>query len=180
MRRKVTCTTTTAAGQAAALLVAQLDLAELVLLDGPDGLGADLAGAAAPLGYEPRVAAGGWSDAAGSDLVVVDAIGERTAAEIAARCAGAIVVVATAEPLTDTSMLLEGTRLPRARVFGAVGEGPAGPVTRAARAVQVVDAILRDRRATLRCAVLCLPEDGEEGVHERDVVVGAGGVQAIL
>jgi malate/lactate dehydrogenase len=183
MRRKVTCTARTPAGQAAALLLAQLDLTELVVLDGPEGLAADLAGAAGPLGYEPRVTAGAWADAAGSDLVVVDAAAAPTAAEIAARCAGAVVVAATADPVADTALLLEGTRLPRARVFGPAGaEGApaAGPVTTAALALQAVDAILRDRRATLRCAVLCLPEDGAEGVHPRDVVIGAGGVQAIL
>jgi malate/lactate dehydrogenase len=179
MRRKVTCTTTTAAGQAAALLLAQLDLAELVLLGSPDGLADDLVGAAGPLRYEPRVSAGGWSDAAGSDVVVVDAVAGDTAAEVAARCAGAVVVVATGRPVDDTARLLEGTRLPRARVFGAAGPHT-GPVTAAARALELVDAILRDRRATLRCAVLCLPEDGAEGVEERDVVVGAGGVQSIL
>jgi hypothetical protein len=181
MRRKVTCTAGTPAGQAAALLLAQLDLAELVVLGGPGGLAADLTAAAAPLGYDPRLAAGGWADAAGSDLVVIDEIAADTAAEIAARCAGAVVVVATADPAADTARLLDATRLPRARVFGPVGDGPAaGPVTTAARARAAVDAILRDRRVTLRAAVLGLPDEGAEGVHERDVVVGAGGVQAIL
>jgi hypothetical protein len=179
MRCKVTCTTATAAGQAAALLLAQLDLAELVLLDGPPDLADDLAAAAGPLRYEPRVRAGAWADAAGADVVVVDALGDETAGEIAARCAGAVVVVATRRPVDDTAALLGATRLPRARVFGAIGPHP-GPVTAAARALQVVDAILRDRRATLRCAVQCLPDEGAGGVQERDVVVGAGGVQAIL
>jgi malate/lactate dehydrogenase len=179
MRRKVTCTTATPAGQAAALLLAQLDLVDLVLVDGPAALADDLAAAAAPLRYEPRVRAGGWPDAAGADVVVVDAIGADTAGEIAARCPGAVLVVATGRPVDDTLALLAATRLPRARVFGAIGPDP-GPVTAAARAVQVVDAILRDRRATLRCAVQCLPDEGAEGVQERDVIVGAGGVQAIL
>jgi malate/lactate dehydrogenase len=179
MRRKVTCTTATPAGQTAALLLAQLDLAELVLLDGPPALADDLAAAAGPLRYEPRVRDGGWPDGAGADVVVVDAIGADTAGEIAARCPGAVVVVATARPVDDIAALLAATRLPRAHVFGAVGPH-AGPVTAAARALQVVDAVLRDRRATLRCAVQCLPDEGAEGVQERDVVVGAGGVQAIL
>jgi hypothetical protein len=179
MRRKVTCTTTTAAGQTAALLLARLDLTDLVLLGSPDGLAADLVGAAGPLRYEPRVLAGGWADAAGSDLVVLDAVADDTAAEVAARCPGAVVIVATARPVQDTERLLDGTRLPRARLFGAAGPH-AGPVTAAARALEVADAVLRDRRATLRCAVLCLPDEGAQGVQERDVVVGAGGVQAIL
>jgi malate/lactate dehydrogenase len=182
MRRKVTCTTGTDAGRAAALLVAQLDLAELVLVDGPAELAGDLAAAAEPLRYEPRVSAGGWAQAAGSDIVVVDAVGPDTAAEIAARCAGAIVVVAASDAAAAVAELLAGTRLPRARVFGPVGP-PAGPVTVAARAVRAVDAILRDRGATLRCAVLCRAEDEEgrdAGVLERDVRVGAGGIQAIL
>jgi malate/lactate dehydrogenase len=178
MRRKVTCSAATATGQAAALLLARMDLAELVVLDAPGGLAADLAEAGAPLRYEPRVSAGGWPAAAGSDVVVLDTVGEDTAAELAARCPGAVVVVATAAPAADVQRLLDGTRLPRARVFGAAGPH-AGPVSAAARAHEIVDAILRDRGAMLRCVVLLRGEHGGEGVQARAVQVGEGGVQKI-
>jgi malate/lactate dehydrogenase len=181
MRRKVTCTASTRAGELAALLIAQLDLAALVLLGGPDGLADDVAGAAAPQGYEPRVRAGSWADAAGSDLVVLDAIAEGTAAEIAARCSGAVVVVATPTPVADVRRLLDATRLPRARIIGAAVEG-AGPITAAARATEIADAVLRDRRRTITAAVQVLGE--EEGatadVVVREARIGAGGIQAIL
>jgi malate/lactate dehydrogenase len=181
MRRKVTCTASTRTGELAALLVAQLDLTALVVVDGPDGLADDLAGAAAAPGFEPRVHAGGWADAAGSDLVVLDAVSPGTAAEIAARCPGAVVVVATRDVLADVEALLAATRLPRARILGAPVQD-AGPVTAAALATEVVDAVLRDRRRALRVAVQALPEDeaaGAPGVAVREARVGAGGVQQL-
>jgi malate/lactate dehydrogenase len=179
MRRKVTCTASSRMGEVAALLIAQLDLAALVLLDGPDGLADDVAGAAAAQRYEPRVRAGGWADAAGSDLVVLDAVGPDTAAEIAARCAGAVVIVATPTPVTDVEQLLAGTHLPRARIVGAAVED-AGPITAAARATEIADAVLRDRRATISIAVQVLGEDGTAAVLVREARIGAGGIQAIL
>jgi malate/lactate dehydrogenase len=182
MRRNVTCTAATRTGQVAALLIAQLDLAALVVLGGPDGLADDVAGAAAAQGYEPRVRAGGWADAAGADLVVVDALAGDTAAEIAARCAGAVVVVATADPAGDVQRLLDTTHLPRARILGAPVQG-AGPVTAAALATEVVDAVLRDRRRVLRVAVQALEgeaADGPAGVAVREASVGAGGVQKLV
>jgi malate/lactate dehydrogenase len=180
MRRKVTCTAYTRTGEIAALLIAQLDLSALVVLSGPDGLADDVAGAAAAQGYEPRVRAGTWADAAGSDLVVLDAVDDDTAAEIAARCAGAVVVVATATPVADVDRLLAGTRLPRARIVGAAVDG-AGPITAAARATEIADAVLRDRRRTIAAAVQVLDEaDGATDVVIRQARIGAGGIQAIL
>lgn len=177
LRRKVTCSTTTRTGEAAALLIAQLDLAALTLLgSGGEAVAADLVGAAAAQGYEPRVRAGGWADAAGADLVVLDALSDDTGAEIAARCAGAVVVVASGDPLTDVARLLAETRLPRARIIGVDVAGK-GAVTAAAEAVQVVDAVLRDRRGALAVAVQALEDDA---VALRDARIGAGGVQAIL
>jgi hypothetical protein len=183
MRRKVTCTATTQTGELAALLIAQLDLSALVLVGAPDGLADDVAGAAVHQGYEPRVRAGGWADAAGAELVVVDAVGEDTAREIAQRCSGAVVVVATEDPVRDVAALLDATRLPRARVVGVAVEGVAGPITRAARATEIVDAVLRDRRRMLRVAVAALGEDDAaagDGVELREARIGAGGIQAIL
>jgi malate/lactate dehydrogenase len=181
MRRNVTCTAQTFRGELAALLVAQLDLSALVLLGGRDGLAEDLVGAAASLGYEPRVRDGGWAEAAGADVVILDAIADDTAAEIAARCSGAVVVVATPTPVTDVQRLLDATQMPRARVIGAAVEG-AGPITAAARAAEIADAVLRDRRRALTVAVLVLGEDGDDagGVQVREARIGAGGVQAIL
>jgi malate/lactate dehydrogenase len=161
-------------------LITQLDLTALVLLSGPAGLAEDLAGAAPVQGYEPRVRAGTWADAAGSDVVVLDAVGDDTAAEIAARCAGAVVVVATPTPVADVERLLIGTRLPRARIVGAAVDG-AGPITAAARATEIVDAVLRDRRRTISAAVQVLDEaGGAAAVVVGDARIGAGGIQAIL
>jgi hypothetical protein len=180
MRSKVTCTAQTFTGEIVGLMVAQLDLSALVLLGGRDGLADDLAGAARPQGYEPRVRAGTWADAGGSDLVVVDEIDQDTGKEIAQRCAGAVVIVATPTPVTDVQRLLDATSLPRARVIGAPLEG-AGPITAAARAVEIADAVLRDRRRTLQAAVQVLDQEGAgEGVALREARIGAGGIQAIL
>jgi malate/lactate dehydrogenase len=179
MRSKVTCTATTRTGELAALLLAQLDLAEIMVVDGPEGLADDLRGAAAAQGYEPRISDGGWPEAAGAELVVIDAVRSGTARELAVRCPGAVIVVASDAPARDVERLLEDSSLPRARILGT-GVDDAGPATAAAHAVQAADAVLRDRRAMLRCAVLCRGEGGEDGVRRRDVRVGAGGVQEIL
>jgi malate/lactate dehydrogenase len=178
MRSKVTCTAETFTGELIGLLIAQLDLSVLVLLGGREGLAEDLAGAAGPQGYEPRIHAGTWTDAGGSDLVIVDAIDQNTGEEIARRCAGAVVIVATPTPVTDVQRLLGATRLPRARIVGAAVED-AGPFTAAARAAELADAVLRDRRRTLRAAVLGLSDDADEGVALREARIGAGGIQAI-
>ncbi len=180
MRRKVTCTAHSRVGEFAALLLAQLDLAALVVLGGPEGLAEDVAAAAPSQGYEPRVWAGTWADAAGSDLVVLDAVGDDTAQEIADRCAGAVVIVATPSPAADVGRLLTGTRLPRARIVGAAVDG-AGPIAAAARATEIADAVLRDRRRPIAAAVQVLDEaDGSAAVVIRQARIGAGGIQAIL
>lgn len=180
MRRKVTCIASTRTGELTALLIAQLDLTALVLLSASEELADDVAGAAPAQGYEPRVRAGDWADAAGSDLVVLDAVGPDTGVEIAARCAGAVVVVATATPVADVEALLAATHMPRARIIGAAVDG-AGPITAAARATEIVDAILRDRRRTITAAVQVLDEeDGAANVLVREARIGAGGIQAIL
>ncbi|WP_445152318.1 hypothetical protein [Baekduia sp. Peel2402] len=162
------------------MLIAQLDLTALVLLSASEELSDDLASAALSQGYEPRVRAGGWADAAGSDLVVLDVVGPETGTEIAARCAGAVVVVATATPVADVEALLVATHMPRARIIGAAVDG-AGPITAAARATEIADAILRDRRQTITAAVQVLDEeDGAANVLVREARIGAGGIQAIL
>jgi malate/lactate dehydrogenase len=180
MRSKVTCTAETFTGELLGLLIAQLDLSVLILLGGREGLAADLAGAAGPQGYEPRVHDGTWSDAGGSDLVIVDAIDQDTGKQIAQRCPGAVVIVATPTPVTDVQRLLDATRLPRARIIGAPVED-SGPMTAAARAAEIADAVLRDRRRTLQAAVQVLGDEGAgERVALREARIGAGGIQAIL
>jgi hypothetical protein len=72
--------------------------------------------------------------------------------------------------------LLASTRLPRARIIGADAAG-ARPITAAALAVEIADAVLRDRRRALRVAVQALEDDA---VTVREARIGAGGVQAFL
>jgi malate/lactate dehydrogenase len=179
MRRKVICTAATATGRHAALLLAQLDLADLLLVDAPEGLAGDLLAAAAPLGYDPRVSAGTWEDAAGAEVVVLDAVTAATAGEIAVRCSDAVVVVGTPDAPADVQRLLDASRLPRARILGAAGDG-AGPVSTAAHALRLADAVLRDRGTDLPCAVQCRGEGGADGVAVRTVRIGAGGAREIL
>jgi malate/lactate dehydrogenase len=83
--------------------------------------------------------------------------------------------------VADVAALLEATRMPRARIVGVAVDG-AGPITAAARAAELVDAVLRDRRRTLRAAVQVLDEEGAGGadVLVREARIGAGGIQAIL
>jgi hypothetical protein len=176
MRRKVTCTPATEVGALIALLVAQLDLADVVLLDAPAAQAADLAEAGDVLGFQPRVTAGGWEDAAGSDLVLLAVVDDATGAEVARRCSGAVVVVATEDATGDVERLLDETLFPRGRLLGVGGDGP---YERAARTVALADAILRDRRdRLLRGAVLCRGDS--QDVEERSVRVGAAGVVEIV
>ena len=123
MRRKATCTGGHAeAGEVTALLIAQLDLTELVVLDGADGLADDVAGAAAAQGYEPRVRAGGWADAAGADLVVVTR--SPATPQPRSRRAGrrGRRRPRHADPVGDAQRLLDGhAPVVRARVLGAPG-----------------------------------------------------------
>src|SRR3954470_11186809 len=182
MRRKVTCTPATEVGALIALLVAQLDLADVVLLDAPAAQAVDLAEAGDVLGFQPCVTAGGWEDAAGSDLVLLAVVDDATVADaapaagVARRCSGAVVVVATEDATGDVERLLDETLFPRGRLLGVGGDGP---YERAARTVALADAILRDRRdRLLRGAVLCRGDS--QDVEERSVRVGAAGVVEIV
>jgi len=180
MRRKITVIGDSQAAAVAALLLARRELADLLLVGAGDGLAGDLCAAAEAEGFAGWVAAGDWRDAAGSDVVVAGAVPDGTGEEIAARCPGAVVVVATDEPGADVGALLTATRFPRGRVIGAAG-GASGPLGRGAVAAAIADAVVRDRGREMRCAVMCRPDDDEhDGVAERTVRVGAGGVQQIL
>jgi hypothetical protein len=81
-----------------------------------------------------------------------------------------------ADDLAGAALAHARTHLPRARIIGADVAG-AGPITAAALAVEIVDAILCDRRRALRVAVQAL-EDARVAV--REARIGAGGVQTFL
>jgi hypothetical protein len=177
MRRKVTCTVSDRVGDLAAMLIARLDLADVVLVGGEDGDPAhDLTRAGEVLGFAPRVSAGGWEQAAGSDVVVLADAPAGVEDELTRRSPGAVVVVATERATADVARLLDATLFPRGRMVGVPG---AGPYERAARAAAIVDAILRDRHdRVLGGAVLCRGDD--QDVQERAVRLGAAGVVDIV
>jgi hypothetical protein len=176
MRRKVTCTLTNEVGWTAALLVARLDLADVVLLGASPEAAADLAAAGEVLGSGPRVTAGGWEEAAGSDVVLLAEAATDAGLEVRRRCSGSVVIVATETPAEDVARLLGETLLPRGRLIGVPG---GGPYERAARAVALADSVLRDRGdREHRGAVLCRGD--EDDVQERTVRIGAAGVVEIV
>ncbi|MBI5106932.1 MAG: hypothetical protein HZB46_18450 [Solirubrobacterales bacterium] len=169
----------------AALLIAQLDLADVVLLGARAGLADDLDACGDLLGYEPRVTAGDWPDLGGSDVVVLAGVGQRTGKELADRCAHAVVVVASGDQAGDVAALLEATHFPRARILGvAVGSGDGhGPLLQAAGAARLVDHVLRDRRRVVEAYVLCRTADDDppgDEVRRAEVRVGARGAEEIL
>jgi malate/lactate dehydrogenase len=180
MRRKITVIGDSETAATAALLLARREIADILLVDTRDGLARDLEAAAEAEGFAHWATEGDWVDAAGSSIVVAAAMPDGAASELAARCPGSVVVVATADPATDVAALLDATRFPRGRIIGATGGG-AGPLGRGAVAAAIADAVLRDRRRELRAAVLCRPDDDKyDGVQERAVTIGAGGVERIL
>jgi malate/lactate dehydrogenase len=168
---------------------------------------ADVAGAGALLGFEPRVrAVDALEDASGSDVVVLTELDDGVAQEIAARCPDAIVVVATPDVAAHCAAVLDVTRFTRQRVIGVdglparaaaraaeaqlqgvsvrdvhgSGDGAAaGPLTTAAAVRAIVDAIVLDRRRVLLCAVYCHGEHDTEGVATVPVVIGRQGVEEI-
>jgi malate/lactate dehydrogenase len=180
MRRKITVIGDSETAAVAALLLARREIADLLLVEAREGLARDLAAAAEAERFAAWVSEGDWVDAAGSSVVVATAVPDGTARELAARCPGSVVVVATDDPAADVAALLDATRFPRGRIVGAAGGG-AGPLGRGAVAAAIADAVLRDRGRELRAAVLCRPEDDQyDGVQERAVTIGAGGVEQIL
>jgi malate/lactate dehydrogenase len=180
MRRKITVIGDSETAAVAALALARREVADILLIGGREGLVGDLEAAAQVEGFAPWVAEGDWVDAAGSSIVIAAAVPDGVAEQLAARCPGAIVVVATADPAADVRALLDGTRFPRGRILGAAGAG-AGPLGRGTVAAALADAVLRDRGRELTAAVLCRPDDDQfDGVEERTVRVGAGGVERIL
>ena len=86
------------------------------------------------------------------------------------------MVVAHGDPVADVGAAA-GRDAPAARADHRRRRRRRGPITAAARAVRVVDAVLRDRRGALAVAVQALEDDA---VALRDARIGAGGVQAIL
>lgn len=173
MRCKITVI---GAGEVAAVTAAELlraDDAELVLLGlGEDGA-ADLRAAAEVHHVDPRAQSAGWESASGSDVVVVVEERDGDARELAARCPDAIAVVATEDVGASVERLLDATRWPRGRVVGIAGSG--GVFARAARAWELVDAVVRDRGREYACTV-----QGDGGaVGEAVARIGADGIEAI-
>lgn len=159
-RRKITLA---GSNPAALALLVEADLADVVVLDcDPEGL--------------PGVRAGGWVDAAGSDVVV--GFGDAPdSEELLLHCPGAVVVVGAADPAPACRALLEATHLPRGRVLGVTAPGPA---TLGREVVAIVAAVLLDRRSTHEAVVLCDGERGEAGMVQVPVCVGGAGVESIL
>src|SRR3954465_4294920 len=109
MRRKISIIGDSETAAVAALLLARRELADIVLVAARDGLAADLEAAAAAEGFAAWVRAGDWVDAAGSDVVVAGELPDGAAEELAARCPGAVVVVATEATTGDVTSLLDIT-----------------------------------------------------------------------
>lgn len=159
-RRKITLVGTDAA---ALSLLAEADFADIVQL-------------ATGAGDLPATSAGGWSDAAGSDVVAV-LDGDPPGDELLVHCPCAVVVIAGEDPAAACRAVLARTHVPRGRVLGIAAKEPAA---RARAVAETVAAVLLDRRRELRCVVLCDGERGEAGMVEVPVCVGARGVEAIL
>ena len=115
----------------------------------------------------------GWAALAGSRVVVLVAgDAAEVGGEVAVRASGAVIVVATAEPLADTRAALASSLLPRARIFGVE---PSPPVVQGA-----VEAVIFDRGVSLRAAAHCRGECGhEDKVASVPVSVGRGGLREI-
>lgn len=114
-----------------------------------------------------------WETLAGSRVVVlVDGDAELVGREVARRASGAVIVLATAEPLADTRAALASSLLPRARVFGVEQSPPA--------VMRAVEAVIFDRGVELRAAAHCRGECGhEDKVARVPVTVGRGGLRGI-
>lgn len=175
MRRKITVIGQGPAAAAAALLLAQRDVADLVLVGLAAEVAEDLAAAGAVLGFAPELAAGAWLETAGSDAVVLTELPEDAARELGERCPDAVLVLATPEPAEAVAVVLDATHLPRSRVVGVRGAG--GPFSSAAEAERVVDAVLHDRGRELPFPVLLREGEAVVAVRAR---VGAGGVAEVL
>ena len=114
-----------------------------------------------------------WATLAGSRVVVVvDGDAEVVGREVARRASGAVIVLATAEPLADTRAALASSLLPRARVFGVEQSPPA--------VMRAVEAVIFDRGVSLRAAAHCRGECGhDDKVARVPVTVGRGGLRGI-
>jgi malate/lactate dehydrogenase len=124
------------------------------------------------LSEDDWVRVAGEDDLAGSHVVVVaegvDAVD--AGARVARRAAGAVVIVATADPKAGVAAVLEGSLLPRGRVLGLHGD-----LVRVA-----AEAIVLGRDTTLEGAVHVRGELGiEDAVSVVPLVVGRGGVRRI-
>jgi malate dehydrogenase len=150
VRRKITVVGGDSLAAAVALLLAERDYGDVVLLGDETAPAtpaavSDLRHVAALSGCESRVTgSSGWDAVAGSAVVVLpDAVPERlvdAAASVARFCPDAVVIVA-AEPPELVALALERTLFPRQRVIGC------GPLVESAR---LRDALAAELGASVR------------------------------
>ena len=129
MRSKITVVGAGDGSAYIALLLAERDYADLVVLDAVEGraseLARDVAQASALLDHEPRITGtDDWAEASGSNVVILAADRDVVAGstqDIARRCPDAVVIVIT-EPVEEMCAILrDATLFTRSRVFGVVG-----------------------------------------------------------
>lgn len=163
MTSKITVVGREVTTAAIALLLAQRDCADLVLLDAGGAAPAparDAAEAAVLLGGEPRVTgAEDWAEAAGSSLVVICADREtvaRSSGEISRRCPDAVVIVVS-DPVEEMCMLVrEATLFTRSHVLGVRG---------IARSARLRAALAREAEASVHdVAAMVLESPGGQAV----------------
>lgn len=149
MRSKITVVGAGDLGATVALLLAQRDYSELVLLDADGDLARtralDVANAAAVGDREPLVTGtADWSEAAGASIVVVAADRDsvaRVCGDLARCCPDAIVVVAR-QPVAELCRLVrDATLFTRQRVIGVDG---------VAEAARLRAAVARELRVSVR------------------------------
>ena len=114
-----------------------------------------------------------WETLTGSRVVVLaEGDAAEVGGEVAVRASGAVIVIATGEPLADTRAALASSLLPRARIFGVE---PSPTVVQRA-----VEAVIFDRGVSLRVAAHCRGECGhDDKVASVPVAVGRGGLRKI-
>jgi malate dehydrogenase len=125
MKKRIAILGSDAVTDAIATRLARHDYAELVLIGAaPDAPAEELRAAIASDGGAARVLTGrNVADASGASIVVLaDAELPLEAAQLAARCPNAVVVVAGEHVLERTAEVLRETAFPRQRVIGLAGE----------------------------------------------------------
>jgi malate/lactate dehydrogenase len=173
MPRKISVIADGEHGALVALLLAERDYAEIILLG---ARGAE--DIAAACGTDRVRHAADPQDTAGADVLVLAAeAGDEALRDLVSRSPGAIVIVAAAPVTSGCDRVLEAASPPRARVLGVAGDGP---FTRAVGARRLVEAVVLDRRRALTCVARCHGEHGLHGTLAVRARVGAAGVEEII